>query len=514
MNLMIRNINIKAFKGIKDIQISECGRINAFVGKNNSGKSSILHAIEMASLALKTNDWNNFQFKLDIKDLLTDLGNFEISLTYENNNSISIKSNDSHIVPNIQPQATDDQKFQSVLIVPDSGANLLKRQHKTPKNVLDQVRAKQFAYINAMDILYTIKFYADRNEEGFTPHDYASIITEIKNYFPDIQDLNAIRTEHDISSLEYTEFGKKLDILYSGTGLKHFLDVLIKATLSGAKILLLDEPEMGLHPDLQRRFMEYLVELAIQKDLQIFIATHSPVLLNYTADIQCYRVINSNGTRAINKVPTEANHLLLSDLGIRPSDIFNYDICLMVEGQAEVIFFEHILRVLYKEDFYGVAVTVIQYGGDAAAAISNGTLQIRNITAAQKYTFWLRDRDAMPTEEPSTNSTKFQNSLEKAGLPIHITLKREIEFYYPLSIHLKAQQGDETKEELTRLIYTGKQDQKYRTAAATHNICVPQGACLKKLLNEHLLSKEDLDQEIIDIFEKKLLLWKQEILGG
>ncbi|USQ13968.1 AAA family ATPase [Legionella lytica] len=513
MNLIIKNVNIKAFKGIKDIQISECARINAFVGKNNSGKSSILHAIEMASLALKTNDWNNFHFKLEIKDMLTDLGNFEISLTYENSSSISIKSNAPNIVPNIQPHATNDQKFQSVLIVPDSGVNLLTRQHKTPKQVLNQVRAKQFAYINAMDILYAIKFYADRNEEGITPYDYDSIITEIKNYFPDIQDLNAIRTENDISSLEYTEFGKRLDILYSGTGLKHFLDVLIKTTLSNAQILLLDEPEMGLHPDLQRRFMEYLLKLATEKNLQIFIATHSPVLLNYTTDIQCYRIINSKGVREINKVPTEANHLLLSDLGIRPSDIFNYDICLMVEGQSEVIFFEHILRILYKDDFSGVAVTVIQYGGDAAAAISNGALQIRNITAAQKYTFWLRDRDAMPKEEPSTNSTKFKNSLERAGLPIHITLKREIEFYYPLLIHLKAQQGDVTKEEATRSIYNGKQDQKYRTAAETKNICVPQGVYLKKLLEEHLLSKEDLDQEIVDIFEEKLLLWKQEILG-
>lgn len=509
---IIKNINIKAFKGIEDIQISECAKINAFVGKNNSGKSTILHAIEMASLALKNNDWNNFSFKLEVKDMFTDLGNFEIALTYEDNSSLSIKSNMPHFSPHIQPTATDNQKFQSVLIIPDSGANLLTRTHRTPKNVLDQVRAKQFAHLNAMDILHAIKFYADRNESGITRNDYESIITEIKNYFPDIQDLNSIRTEHDISSLEYTEFGRKLDILYSGTGLKHFLDVLIKTTLSGAQILLLDEPEMGLHPDLQRRFIEYLVKLATKKNLQIFIATHSPVLLNYTTDIQCYRIINSKGTREINKVPTEANQLLLSDLGIRPSDIFNYDICLMVEGQSDVIFFEHILRVLYKDDFNGVAVTVIQYGGDAAAAISNGTLQIRNITAAQKYTYWLRDRDAMPTEEPSTPAMKFKKSLEKSGMTIHLTKNREIEFYYPLTIHLKAQNGNKIQEDSTQLIYEGKQDQKYRTAAETKNICVPKGAHLKKLLKEHLLSKEELDKEVVDIFEK-LLLWKQEILG-
>ncbi|MFW2572044.1 AAA family ATPase [Legionella sp. 29fVS95] len=81
MSQILKTINIRAFKGIKNIQISECARINAFVGKNNSGKSTILHAIEMASIALETNDWNNFHLKLDLKDMFNDLGKFEIALT-------------------------------------------------------------------------------------------------------------------------------------------------------------------------------------------------------------------------------------------------------------------------------------------------------------------------------------------------------------------------------------------------------------------------------------------------
>lgn len=513
MSSILKNINIKAFKGIENIQIQECARINAFVGKNNSGKSTILHAIEMASLALTSNSWNDFHYKVDIKDMFTDLGNFEIILTYENQSTVSVKSNTPHYKPMIQPEATDVQKLKSILVIPDSGTNLLRRQHQTPVNIIGQVNAKQFGQLNTMDILYAIKYYANRNEREITQEDYNSIINEIKNYFPDIQDLESTRTENDICTLNYTEFGKKLDILYSGAGLKHFLDILIKTTLSGAKILLLDEPEMGLHPDLQRRFIEYLVKLAEQKDLQIFIATHSPVLLNYTTDIQCYRIINSNGNREVKKVPSDASHMLISDLGIRPSDVFNFDICLMVEGQSEVIFFEHILRELYKDDFIGIAVTVIQYGGDAAATIANGTLEIRNITAAQKYTFWIRDRDAKPEENPSTSTTKFKNALDKAKVPIHITLKREIEFYYPLEVHLKAQQGNTEKEGATRLIYEGTQDQKYRKAAETTGVCVPQGVNLKKLLKENLTTKDQLDQEFRDIFEEKLLQWKKEILG-
>lgn len=513
MSLSIKNISIKAFKGLHDIQIDECSRVNAFVGKNNSGKSSILHAIEMASLALVSRDWSNFYLKLDVKDMFSDLGNFEIALTYNDNSTISVNSQAPNFNPTINQEPTEQQKIKSILVIPDAGAGLLNRHHKTPRDIINQVTAKRFSNINALDILHAIKFYADRNERGITPDDYNAIITEIRNYFPDIQDIESSRTENDISTLNYTEFGKKLDILYSGTGLKHFLDVLIKTTLSGANILLLDEPEMGLHPDLQRRFIEYLIALAERKNLQIFIATHSPILLNYSTNIQCYRIINSQGHREVRKVPAEANHLLLSDLGIRPSDIFNHDICIMVEGQSEVVFFEHILRELYKEDFKGVAITVIQYGGDAAATIANGTLEVRNITAAQRYTFWIRDRDAMPTEQPSENSRRFVKALCDAGLEAHITLKREIEYYYPLEVHIAAQQSDAAKEAATRSIYGGEQDTKYRDAVKTAQACVPQGLYLKRLLKQHLTTKDQLDQELRNIFETTLMAWKSEIIG-
>jgi len=48
-------------------------------------------------------------------------------------------------------------------------------------------------------------------------------------------------------------------------------------------------------------------------------------------------------------VPKDAIHTLLSDLGIRPSDVFNQDICLLVEGSSDVIFFEHVIHNLYKK---------------------------------------------------------------------------------------------------------------------------------------------------------------------
>jgi len=61
----LKNITIRSFKGLENVALSDCGAVNAIVGKNNSGKSSILHAIDLASLALSVSDWSNFELKLE-----------------------------------------------------------------------------------------------------------------------------------------------------------------------------------------------------------------------------------------------------------------------------------------------------------------------------------------------------------------------------------------------------------------------------------------------------------------
>jgi len=111
-------------------------------------------------------------------------------------------------------------------------------------------------------------------------------------------------------------------------------------------------------------------------------------------------------------------------------------------------------------------------------------------------------------------TTKFKNSIEKNnGFKCHIWEKREIEYYYPECIHVKAQQNDKDKEEATLKILNGDQGQKYCKAAKGKNICVPKGNYLRNLLKENLNSKDELDEEIREIVEKKLIPWKKEILG-
>ena len=510
--MRIKQLEIHSFKGLDDVTIPDCGALNALVGKNNSGKSSVLHAIDMAGLALSVKNWNLFQPKLEIKDLFANVGEFSIGVEYSDGSSVTISATPGY-GPTFNPQPTRNQEFRSILILPDIGSGMLHRRHRTPKDIITYIEQRNYAQLNSLDILYAIWFYAQRHEHGLSPQTYEAILDEIKHYFPEIEDVESDRTEDDIATLTYTELDRKLDILYSGTGLKHFLDVLLKTTISGAEIILLDEPEVGLHPDLQRRFIEYLRRFADEKDVQFFMATHSPVLLNYADTMHYYRVVNIRGQREVLPVPADAIHTLLSDLGIRPSDVFNRDICLLVEGASDVIFFEHILGVLYGQDLASVAVGVVQYAGSAAEAILSGAIDVGNIVPAQKYTLWIRDRDAASGKEPSANSTKFVNALNRRGLTAHMWHKREIEYYYPEAVLLAAQQGDVAKEKAVSRIVAGDQSEKFTDAAKRDNVCVPAGKYLRRLLVEHVTDKGMLDEEIRTLVETVVLPWRDEILG-
>jgi hypothetical protein len=119
-----------------------------------------------------------------------------------------------------------------------------------------------------------------------------------------------------------------------------------------------------------------------------------------------------------------------------------------------------------------------------------------------------------PTETPSVASTKFKNKIEHAGYECYILNKREIEYYYPESVHVEAQQSDLSNETATKAILNGDQGIKYRSAAAqAGGLCVPKGTYLKKLLLKNLTNKDQLDVEIRSIIENKLIVWKKEILG-
>ena len=513
--MKLKEISIKSFKGLESISLKDCGAINVLLGKNNSGKSTILHAIEMASLALNVRNWSNFWLKLNMEDLFPEGNQFEIEIKYPNEEILQIHSD------NFSPRLRTDspkQSFKSLLFYPDSHHSLLRRNATSPHDIMQgYIKNNSYHEVNALGLLHTLKRYSDDGKEGFNPNDYQAIIQSIQEFFPQIEIIDSKQTLHNIPTLVYKEKysanPKKLDILYAGSGIRQFLDILVKVTISKADVLLLDEPEVGMHPDLQRDFMRYLIQLSKAKNMQIFMATHSPVILNYTEDFTYFRVLNNSGKRLTRRIASnDTIETALGDLGIRPSDFFGSDICIMVEGPTDVIFWECVLE-LYRDELQDIVVNIVQFNGKSAHGLINEKLKINNIIPFRKNLLWIHDKDSGIGESPNKENINFCQKIEECGYQCHILKKRELEFYFPEPLHVANQRGDLAKEVAIKEILRGNQNAKYSTLVeAAGAEYLSGGVQLKNLLKQHL-NQQTLDEEIKEIMGKVLEM-RDGVLGS
>ncbi len=114
---------------------------------------------------------------------------------------------------------------------------------------------------------------------------YDTILGFMKNSFPAFHDLLIEQTGPDTVYGSFIEKGRRQPIRASGVSDGHLqMLVLLTALFSEGKerpsLILLDEPEVSLHPYALAVFAE-AVKLATEKwDKQVFVATHSPVLIS------------------------------------------------------------------------------------------------------------------------------------------------------------------------------------------------------------------------------------------
>ncbi|MDX1830495.1 MAG: AAA family ATPase [Lutibacter sp.] len=121
--------------------------------------------------------------------------------------------------------------------------------------------------------------------------------------------------------------------------------------------IIIDEPELSLHPSLQRRMSRLIEEYS--KDRQIVISTHSPFFINWESIIngaELSRTVKHEDITSINYLTRESVDeikTLLKNfnnphiLGINANEVFFLDDnIILVEGQEDVIFFKRIQELM------------------------------------------------------------------------------------------------------------------------------------------------------------------------
>ncbi len=127
------------------------------------------------------------------------------------------------------------------------------------------------------------------------------------------------------------------------------IEVLVFARESRSnKLLLLDEPDVHLHPDLQQRFVAFIETTAKEFDFRVVLATHSTAVIgafSKGAQMQIALITNRDQTDFHHFGYDPICQEILPVFGVHPlSAQFNRSPALLVEGDDDKRVFDQVVR--------------------------------------------------------------------------------------------------------------------------------------------------------------------------
>lgn len=450
---MLKAIKIKRFKNIEESNL-ELDRINILIGSNNSGKSSILQAIQFAVSVAQTSSlersavWRNQErmptsispnqliyspfrdiFALAPNRDLREEIEYAILINFEDTNSMNAeisvrKGRNKNITIELKGRTLGEElrKIEEPfsIFVPGLAGIPSAEEYKTP-GIVRKAAARGDANNVFRNVLYLL--YQDSNN-------WRRFIEDFQIIFPNMDisiQFNPSRDEYIDTTIQIE--GKTLPIDAAGTGVLQAIQILSYINVYKPKVLLLDEPDSHLHPNNQRKLANMLIRLAESRDFQIILSTHSRHMIdefNGSAKMHWVR----DGGIIDNNTFDEVSVLL--DLGaLDKGDLLLQDNmkCVLLTEDADIT---PIKAILEASGFNMSEVDPWSYKGctkTEVALVLNAFIKKHASAAA---VLLHRDRDYLTDEEAQT----FRETIETAGMRCFLTKGTDIESHYLLPEHI------------------------------------------------------------------------------
>ena len=322
---MLQKVSIQNFKSFKDVTL-ELQKVNLLIGPNNSGKSNFLKALEFVSIRLKSfhkeevtpftfmhklgkeskitfvknvKD-NNITHSLEVLKFIHDLTGYkaEIGGTDDINIPEDFSGNVHFVLKEGYPFFGNNNNKDWFWILGNEIASTIlysinPNKLQKPFPILPNNSSVKYDASNLVAFLDII--------QGRFRDNFKAIESDLNRCIPEFSRIELDPVEITIDDDLFKIYGdktfKRLG-LYNieqkqtywadevSEGVLYFLALLcIVHQPNPPKLLLLEEPEKGIHPRRIKEVLDFIFQLAEDKDIQVIMTTHSERVLDEFEDI-------------------------------------------------------------------------------------------------------------------------------------------------------------------------------------------------------------------------------------
>lgn len=332
---MIEQITVKNFKSLADVTIN-FSKFNCFVGMNGAGKTTVLQALDFISQQMRGNisawldelGWSakdlaykgpsapklpstilDVRYRLKNGDLLRWTGFFSRTHLQMITEIAEVMGEKRKVIFRTTSNIyTIDNANREISFNYEGSVLSQLRDKVLPEPLLELREAlsnMRSMYLLAPHLLRNYSRQTDNGQgiaaggdrlpaflDGIKGEAKQKFKALLQNFYPYLDDFKIVNNKKDgvkrlfISErrLEHAADSDPVIVETSAghmnDGLLRILAILAQLETDSSNVLLLDEVENGINPEIT----EKLVDLLVQSPAQIIITTHSPMILNYIVD--------------------------------------------------------------------------------------------------------------------------------------------------------------------------------------------------------------------------------------